>query len=287
MECSDQVELRALPEGEQVTWEGIYTDASFREEVQRWRLEDIEQKVLSNAVVLWERYAEQNRRFVEERSEQLKSFANLAALITGFAIVAFLQFDFDVAASNPGVVLAFGMTMALVVGLSINSMSLCGLIHAAVMKTGKMYVAEAEEAEFMRRCRAFALQYQKGDKPPQPRRNIQSFWQNHCEDEWQRAFFMFSASVFVFYANLTLASWIKFQHVSTAAIVMTTVFGLGFFYLIVMHVNWLEPVTAPAARLRGPNLKELEVPMGLPFDWHLRPRRFGSFAAAAHTPRIV
>lgn len=59
----------------------------------------------------------------------------------------------------------------------------------------------------------------------------------------------------MFYANLTLASWIKFQHVSTAAIVMTTVFGLGFFYLIVMHVNWLEPVTAPAARLRGPNLK--------------------------------
>lgn len=59
--------------------------------MQRWRMEDIEQKVLSNAVVLWERYAEHNRRFVEERSEQLKSFANLAALITGFAIVAFLQ----------------------------------------------------------------------------------------------------------------------------------------------------------------------------------------------------
>ncbi len=67
------------------------THASCREEVQRWRTEDIEQKVLGNAVVLWERYAEQNRRFVEERSEQLKSFANLAALITGFAIVAFLQ----------------------------------------------------------------------------------------------------------------------------------------------------------------------------------------------------
>lgn len=37
-------------------------------------------------------------------------------------------------------------------------MSLCGLIHAAVMKTGKMYVAESEEAEFMKRCREFALQ---------------------------------------------------------------------------------------------------------------------------------
>ncbi len=44
------------------------------------------------------------------------------------------------------------------VALSDNSMSLCGLIHAAVMKTGKMYVAESEEAEFMKRCREFALQ---------------------------------------------------------------------------------------------------------------------------------
>ena len=62
-----------------------------RQEVRRWRTEDVEQNVLDNAALLWERYAEANRRFVEERSEQLKSFANLGALITGFAIVSFLQ----------------------------------------------------------------------------------------------------------------------------------------------------------------------------------------------------
>lgn len=62
-----------------------------RDEVRVWRAEDIEQRVLNNAFMLWERYAESNRRFVEERAEQLKSFANLAALIAGFAIVAFLQ----------------------------------------------------------------------------------------------------------------------------------------------------------------------------------------------------
>lgn len=39
-----------------------------------------------------------------------------------------------------------------------NAMSTCGLIHAALMKTGKMYVAESEEAEFMKRCHEFALQ---------------------------------------------------------------------------------------------------------------------------------
>ena len=47
--------------------------------------------MLNNAFLLWERYAESNRRFVEERAEQLKSFANLAALVAGFAIVSFLQ----------------------------------------------------------------------------------------------------------------------------------------------------------------------------------------------------
>ena len=59
--------------------------------MREWRLQDIEQRVLNNAFTLWERYAEANRRFVEERAEQLKSFANLAALITGFAIVSYLQ----------------------------------------------------------------------------------------------------------------------------------------------------------------------------------------------------
>ena len=54
-------------------------------------MEDVEQRVMDNAELLWERYAESNRRFVEERSEMLKSFANLSALITGFAIVSFLQ----------------------------------------------------------------------------------------------------------------------------------------------------------------------------------------------------
>ena len=38
------------------------------------------------------------------------------------------------------------------------------------------------------------FRYRQGDRPPQPRRNIQNFWANHCEDEWQRAFYMFSSS---------------------------------------------------------------------------------------------
>eukprot|EP00959_Pyramimonas_sp_CCMP1952_P233556 4881188-Pyramimonas_sp.AAC.1 len=38
---------------------------------------------------------EKNRRDVEEKSEQLKTVSNLAALISGFAVVAMVEFQFQ------------------------------------------------------------------------------------------------------------------------------------------------------------------------------------------------
>jgi hypothetical protein len=55
------------------------------------------------------------RRDVEERAEQLKAISNLSALIAGFALVSFLQFDFSPSAASEGVQLAFGLTIALTV----------------------------------------------------------------------------------------------------------------------------------------------------------------------------
>jgi hypothetical protein len=133
--------------------------------------------------------------------------------------------------------------------------------------------------------------YRVGDRPPQPRRNIQTFWLNHCEDEWQKAFFFFSSSrrlivakklaialldfpvlpnvhhdwslrqfralagVAVFYVTLTLASWIKFPTIPIAAIIMTVVFGLGFAYFIYIHVRWLGPMAGSSAFQHGHNVK--------------------------------
>ena len=51
---------------------------------------------------------------------------------------------------------------------------------------GMAWGGDDRTARFCRYC--------SGDHPPQPRRDIKSFWLNYCEDEWQRAFFMFSAS---------------------------------------------------------------------------------------------
>ena len=50
-----------------------------------WRVEDLEQRGVAHARRLWARYRESNRRDVEERTEQLRSFSNLSAYIAGFA----------------------------------------------------------------------------------------------------------------------------------------------------------------------------------------------------------
>jgi hypothetical protein len=61
----------------------------------RWRIEDMEQRNLENARVLWLRFVEKNRRDVEEKTEQLKAISNLAALFAGFAVVTLTQFNID------------------------------------------------------------------------------------------------------------------------------------------------------------------------------------------------
>ncbi len=43
------------------------------------------------------------------------------------------------------------------VALSFSSMTACGLIHASILKMGRSYVTEEEEAEFIHHCRDFAL----------------------------------------------------------------------------------------------------------------------------------
>lgn len=62
-----------------------------REEQRRWRAADLDQRHVDNARVLWARVVERNRRDVEEKSEQLRALANMAALLAGFSLAAFMQ----------------------------------------------------------------------------------------------------------------------------------------------------------------------------------------------------
>ena len=75
----------------------------------------MEQKVLENARFMWDRSVEKNRRAVEERAEQLKEVSNISALIAGFALIAFLEFSFDIHEIPKVLVYGFGLTTALTV----------------------------------------------------------------------------------------------------------------------------------------------------------------------------
>ncbi|KAI7840230.1 hypothetical protein COHA_006012 [Chlorella ohadii] len=192
-----------------------------------WRQEDLVQRHLENARAMWARHVEKNRRDVEERAEQLKAISSLSALIAGFALASFVQFDFAPDASSEGVQLAFGLTIALTVLLEGNAMVLCSLIHASILKSGRQYVSSQEEADFMARARHFAATYHVGARPPAPRRNFQSHWQYACEGQWRLAFFMFMAGMPVFFVNMALAAWIKFSYSTQTAATMTAVMALS------------------------------------------------------------
>ena len=126
----------------------------WRQENRKWRVEDVEQRVLENARWIWLRYAEKNRRDVEEKSEQLKSISNLSALIAGFAVVAFVELQFHDPETKPThvgevLIVAYAATTATVVALMLNSMVLCSFMLCSILRNGKTYVSEDEEAEYL------------------------------------------------------------------------------------------------------------------------------------------
>ena len=82
---------------------------------------------LDNARAIWDRCVETNRRDIEERAEQLKSISNLAALVAGFAMISFLQFQFQVTDASQAITMGFGISTALVV--SMRWMCCAGVQH--------------------------------------------------------------------------------------------------------------------------------------------------------------
>ncbi|KAL4458369.1 hypothetical protein ABPG75_013234 [Micractinium tetrahymenae] len=253
-------------------------ERTFAQQQQAWRLDELEQRHLENARALWARAVEKNRRDVEERAEQLKAISNLAALIAGFVLVSFLQFDFGPTAASEGVQLAFGVTIAITVALEANSMVLCSLIHGSILKIGRSYVSSQEEADFMARARHWAASYRPGDRPPAPRRNFQAHWAYACEGQWRIAFLCFSLGIPVFFANMALAAWIKFDYSTKTAVSMTVIMGIAFAYFLMAQNRWSWHLVGGS---RSELLEEVlpQAPVcGLPWDWHRRPHGGPSIA---------
>ena len=256
----------------------------WRQENRKWRAEDVEQRVLENARWIWLRYAEKNRRDVEEKSEQLKSISNLSALIAGFAVVAFVELQFHDPETEPThvseiLIVAYAVTTATVVALMLNSMVLCSFLLCSILRNGKTYVSEAEEADYLFRCRAFSKHYKPGDAPPTPKRSFEAFWESRCEDDWKHAFRMFTCGVPVFMVNIACVAWLKF-HYSPAAAGATTAVA------VVAAIGWAKTQNewgwhvARGARAdrRSVSAGAPREPAGMPFDWHARPSARRGFA---------
>lgn len=66
------------------------------------------------------------------------------------------------------------------------------LLHASILRSGKLYVDEAAEAEYMRHCLNFVTKFQVGMDPPAPRRTFAQHWDTRCDSDWRWAFQLFS-----------------------------------------------------------------------------------------------
>ena len=255
----------------------------WRQENRKWRREDIEQRVLENARWVWLRYAEKNRRDVEEKSEQLKSISNLSALLGGFAVVAFVELQFSDPEVKPShvseiLITAYAGTTALTVALMLNSMVLCSFMLCSILRNGKTYVSEDEEADYLYRCRKFALEFKEGDVPPQPQRSFEKHWETRCEDDWKHAFRMFTMGVPVFLINVACIAWLKFHYSYAAAGTVTCVAVVATFGWVHTQNNWgwhIERTIRNRSRHPSVHLAGVHGPAGLPFDWHARPRHAG------------
>ena len=78
-----------------------------------------------------------------------------------------------------------------------NVMVSTSLLHASILRSGKLYVNEAAEAEFMQQCLAFVTRFQAGMDPPAPRRTFEKHWDSRCERDWRWAFMLFVSGVLI------------------------------------------------------------------------------------------
>ncbi|EFJ44981.1 hypothetical protein VOLCADRAFT_127367 [Volvox carteri f. nagariensis] len=241
-------------------------EQQFMLEERAFLATQIQQAHLDNARALWQRFVNRNRAEVQEKAEQLKALSALAALLAGFALVryvehrvrvlgthavhdpcaddnrrypkcSFLEFQFVVDANyNRALLPLFALTTSITVGVEVAAVVLCSLMLASIMRIGKMYVNEQEEAEFMHRCQIFITQY----RPPAPSRTFSAYWAHRCEKEWSTAFRLFSIGAPCFFINLALAGWIKFHQAPTptAAGLVTCCMGIALLWNLYTHRKW-------------------------------------------------
>ncbi|KAG2451806.1 hypothetical protein HYH02_003582 [Chlamydomonas schloesseri] len=213
-----------------------------KELARQWRAYSLEQQTLLNCRQLWQRQVEKNRRDVEEAVEKLKVLAQLGALTAGFAVSAFYDFQYTASPSDP-VIPFFGLVTALTVGFELNSCVLCTLMLSSVVKAGKRYTSEEEEAEYLWRLRDWAAAAAggvPGSVPPAPRRSFARHWESRCESRWRTALAMFLAGIPTFFAVMGLAGYLKYWNSPATVVITAVLMAAAFVYTVGMTADWAK-----------------------------------------------
>jgi hypothetical protein len=162
-------------------------------------------------------------RQIDEKLEQLRSIANLAALIAGFSLISLIEIQTAGPGNyqpveNPlgpnvpdGLIVAFTLCGGLVISLMAYSFVTCTLMLVGVLK---------------------AFDLQRASMP------FPQFWITRCEEDWMRAFQSFTLGMPLFMVNLALAGWIKYWGNVWACSLLSLLCLLSIASLMHIHMKW-------------------------------------------------
>lgn len=173
-------------------------DLAFREEERRWRLE----QTAWHAEEVQQRTLDNRRREIDEKNVQLESISSVAALIGGFEVVALvdLQFPDDV---PEWLVSLYAASAAVTVCLMTFA-----YLSTTLMLVGTLKKFETNELN-QARVRSGMSGNGGGSFGGGPGGAVRSgtssaafertrfivFWENHCREDWDRAYRAFSLGV--------------------------------------------------------------------------------------------
>jgi hypothetical protein len=171
----------------------LQTVEALRE--RRVRDEDLKQRQYVNQRML----IDDARRLVDKKSEQLKSIAEIAALIGGFAMVVLVETFIDQEVHNQILLFFFGTFTALVVCL----MFLCLIISTLMLVT--------------------VLNFNTAQSVIDNTLPFEVFWRTRCESDFQFSFQCFKLAIPCFIVSLCCLGWIKFNDSMPSAISISTI----------------------------------------------------------------
>lgn len=242
-----------------------------RQDALDWHNQDLEfrreERLQHSRAVMWhdqevlfrneeraQRLLINQRREIDEKNEQLRSLANVAALIAGFEVVVLveLQLPSDHAVSEALLALWVFFT-SLTVCLMMYSVITCTLIMVAILKRFEINqddetVSYEATGETSAPGSSFNI-HLTGVNTTSELGNFALFWASQCDDDWRRAYSTFTWGVNCFIVSLVFMGWVKFYQYLAPGIVNTCVCGLFLIYMIVTHYKWaiFLNATRPAA----------------------------------------